>query len=80
MAGRKPTVSDKEVLEIFLEASDPALTTGEISQALDMSQQGAYSRLDDLVNRGLVETKKFGQGRGWWITDAGIEFVESGDS
>jgi len=79
MAGRKPTVSDKEVLEIFIEASDPALTTGEVSAELGMSQQGAYSRLDDLVERGLVETKKFGQGRGWWITDAGVEYFGSDD-
>jgi predicted transcriptional regulator len=79
MAGRKPTVSDSEILSIFRESSDPALSTGEIADDLGMSQQGAYSRLSDLVDEGLIETKKFGQGRGWWLTEDGVERLESFD-
>jgi len=80
MAGRKPTVSDQKILQIFVESSDPALTTGEVSEKLGLSQQGAYSRLDDLVDEDLVDTKMFGQGRGWWITDEGREYLgELGD-
>lgn len=77
MAGRKPTVTEKEVLEIFVVASDPALTTKEVSDELGMSQQGAYSRLDDLVGKGLINTKKFGQGRGWWITEEGHSYLDT---
>lgn len=70
-------MTDEEILQIFADNSDPALTTSEVAEKLQMSQQGAYSRLEDLVDRGLIDTKMFGQGRGWWLTDDGRDLLES---
>jgi predicted transcriptional regulator len=76
MGGRKPTVSDSEILSIFLDSEDPVLSSTEVSEHLSIGSQGTYQRLKELHERGFVETKKVGQGRAWWITDAGHEFIE----
>lgn len=77
MAGRPPTVTDKEILEFFIESPDPFLTTVEVGELAEMSQQGAYNRLEDLENGGYVRSKSMGNARGWWITQAGRELVRN---
>ncbi|MHB9286972.1 PAS domain S-box protein [Halobacteriales archaeon Cl-PHB] len=54
-----------ETLDVF-EGATP-LTTSEVAEALSVSRRSAYDRLDRLVDRGAVETKKVGaRGRVWW--------------
>jgi predicted transcriptional regulator len=76
-AGRKPTVSDYEILEIFVFSTDPFLHPTEIVDkvAID-SRQGVYKRLDDLEERGLLDSKKAGGARNFWITADGRAYVE----
>lgn len=78
MAGRKPRVSDSEILEVFAASSDPVLSAKEVSEEIDIGERGTYQRLEELRDRNLVEDKKIGQARAWWITDAGRDFL-SGD-
>lgn len=75
--GRPPTVTDEEILQVFVESDDPALFSKELTEAIGMTQQAVYNRLRDLVNQGMLESKMNGDTRMWWITDAGREFVES---
>lgn len=77
MGGRPPSVSDVEILELFMEASEPFLFTSEVAQAIDMTQQGAFTRLEELEEMGYVESKSGGNARGWWITHAGRQFAKS---
>jgi len=68
--GRKPTVSDGEILEIFTEASDPVLTTAEVTEEIDISQRGTFERLDSLAENGMLQMKKVGaQGAVWWLSE-----------
>ncbi|GAA4978455.1 hypothetical protein QTL95_09345 [Rhizobium sp. S152] len=79
MAGRKETVSDDEILRLFLESPDPFLVTNEIADQLGFSNTGARKRLYSLAEEGYIEFKKAGNSPAWWLTDAGREFLETGE-
>ena len=69
--GRKPTIPDEDILQVFCDASDPVLTTSEVAEEIDMSRRGAYSRLTDLAAENEIEQKKIGQtGAVWWYPKA----------
>lgn len=75
MAGRKPTVTDAEILGIFRETSDPVLTTVEVAETLDFSQPGILKRLKQLESDGCLSRKKAGNSHVWWLTDEGREYL-----
>lgn len=69
--GRKPTVSDEEILEVFEQASDPVLTTKEVAEEIGIGRRGAFDRLRKLADDGSIEMKKVGEtGAVWWSPDA----------
>jgi len=74
--GRRPTVSDAEILSVFVSHDDPVLSGPEVAAELPIEESGAYRRLRKLHEAGLIQTKKVGRSRIWWITDAGREHVE----
>jgi len=67
MAGRKETVSDEEILQLFEEASDPVLTTSEVADYLDFSKEGARKRLYNLADDGKLDYKKAGRNPVFWL-------------
>lgn len=68
--GRKPTVSDEEILDVFRNSSDPVLTTAEVADQISISQRGTFDRLDSLKDEGVIEMKKVGTtGAVWWFPD-----------
>ena len=69
MAGRKETVSDEEILDIFADQSDPVLTTSEIADELDFTLTGARKRLYKLEEEGYIKYKKAGNSQVWWVED-----------
>lgn len=71
MAGRSPTVSDKEILSIFADAADPVLSAPEVADQLSIGEQGTYQRLRELEEKGALDSKKIARGRAWWITGRG---------
>lgn len=75
MAGRKPRVSDSEILQVLADAADPVHSAKEISESLDIGERGTYNRLQDLEGKALVKSKKIGQGRAWWLTDRGRAYI-----
>ncbi|SHG77555.1 hypothetical protein [Halobaculum gomorrense] len=75
MAGRKETVSDEEILQIFLNSGEHIMTTREVSDALGFSLEGTRNRLYPLADQGLLAQKKVGNSPAWWLTDAGREFL-----
>jgi predicted transcriptional regulator len=69
--GRKPTVSDNEILEIFCQQADPVLTTAEVAAELDIGHRGTFDRLRKLADEGTIEMKKVGDsGVVWWYPTA----------
>ncbi|PHQ38026.1 hypothetical protein DJ69_13905 [Halorubrum persicum] len=76
MAGRKETISDKEILIILRSATDPVLTTSEVAEETGFSLNGIRKRLYSLEEKGLVNEKKAGNSPVWWITEDGIDFID----
>jgi predicted transcriptional regulator len=75
MAGRKPRHEASEILREFLLSTDPTLGTGELAEKFNYSKQGMNKRLRALENRGLIQSKKLGNVRAWWITEEGARLV-----
>lgn len=68
MAGREPTITDDDVLDVFRGATDPFLTTKEVSDELELGRRGTYDRLTDLADEGKLERKKVGESAIiWWL-------------
>lgn len=66
-AGRKPTVTNEEILQIFTETDDPVLTTEEVSNAIGIGHRGTLTRLEKLYQNGQLTRKQVGPGLVWWI-------------
>ncbi|WP_135851512.1 bacterio-opsin activator domain-containing protein [Halorussus salinus] len=80
-----------DALAVFDCADSPSMpyTTSEVADELDCSRRTAYNRLERLVERGDLETKKVGaRGRVWWrppdaaapTDDAATDAADSADS
>lgn len=68
--GRKPTITDKEILDVFRAASDPVLTTSEVAENFSISHRGVRDRLEKLEEEGVLESKKVGaRGMVWWYSN-----------
>lgn len=76
MAGRKETVSDYEILEIFEQGSDPFLTTREVAENLDFSLEGARKRLYSLADENMLYFKKVGNSPSFWLTNPGQTYLD----
>lgn len=72
MAGRKPTVSDQEILAVFRETEDPVLTSGEIAEQISLSRRGVGNRLDKLHEDGQLERKQVGKPYVYFLPIRGI--------
>lgn len=78
MAGRKPTISDEEILAVFLNTDDPVLTTSEVRDAIGFStNDGTLKRLNKLELQGYLADKQPGKARLWWLTPDGEEYIRS---
>jgi hypothetical protein len=58
------------VLDVFEARADRArpLTASDVMESLDCSRRTAHNKLNDLVERGRLETRKVGaRSRVWWV-------------
>ena len=74
--GRKPTVSDEEILTVFRDSDDPVLIASEIAEKVDIGRRAVNYRLEKLESEGVLRSKSVG-GRStvWWLpehTDTGL--------
>lgn len=65
--GRRPSVTDEEIIAIFETADEPVLTTAEVAEQLDIGTRATLNRLDTLLNDGILTSKNVGSGRVWWL-------------
>ncbi len=67
-------IPPESVLSVFEERADRArpLTANDVMDALDCSRRTAHDKLNELVEDGLLETRKVGaRSRVWWIPITG---------
>lgn len=68
--GRKPRVSDEDILNVFRAAETPVLTTTMAADELPIGKRGLLNRLDNLEEEGLIESMDVGpRGRVWWVPE-----------
>lgn len=68
--GPKPRITEDDVLDVFLERADPAepLSIPEIADQLACSRGTVRNKLEALLERDVVATKKIGaRGRVYWL-------------
>ncbi|PSQ34153.1 hypothetical protein BRD08_10450 [Halobacteriales archaeon SW_10_66_29] len=71
MSGRKPRVTDEEILDVFQSTSDPVLSTAEVAESLPIERRSIFNRLQQLEEDGLLESKEIGgRNRVWWVSDS----------
>lgn len=69
-SGRKPKVTDEEMLAIFKETDERVLSTAEVSDELPITRRATLDRLTSLAEDGRVESKSIGQrNRVWWVPE-----------
>lgn len=65
--GRKPTITDEEILEVFRNSPDPVLTASEVADQLPVERRGVLDRLKNLEDEGVLQAKKVGgRSKVWW--------------
>ena len=69
-AGRKPRVTDDEILDVLRASDDPVLSTAEVTEQLPIKRSATYKRLNALREDGRLIGKEIG-GRNtvWWVSD-----------
>ena len=69
-SGRKPRVTDEDLLDVFRSTSDPVLSTAEVADAVPIKRRGTLNRLQALEEDGELESKQIG-GRNtvWWTEE-----------
>lgn len=70
-AGRKPSITDDDIIAVFQNASDPFLTTREVVDQVSIGHRGTYDRLEKLANEDVLRMKKVGKSNAvWWYPPA----------
>jgi len=71
--GRPDVVEDLDVLELLEWCEDPVMSAPELAEETRIGDRGMYKKLRRMQDDGLVDSKKMGRARVWWITDLGRE-------
>jgi DNA-binding Lrp family transcriptional regulator len=64
-----------KALEVFEQRNDSArpITANDVTEALGWSRRTAHNKLEELVERGTLDTRKVGaRGRVWWLPSEGV--------
>lgn len=66
--GRKPEVTDDDIVEVVASFDDPVATTSEIADQLPISRRRVHDRLKALLDDDRVRAKDVGsRSRVWWV-------------
>ena len=78
--GRKPRVTDGEILGVLRRTDDPVLSTAEVADALPIKRRATLTRLRRLAESGDVSGKQTG-GRNtvWWLAGGESAADPAGD-
>lgn len=80
MAGPEPDPPHAVFLAKMVLHPDPIVTTNDMLNAIDLSDQGVRDRFKTLQAAGLIEGKEVGSAaKVWWVTDLGRKYVGMAD-
>ena len=65
--GRKPRVTEEEIVQEFRDTDDPVLSTDEVADQLPLERRSVYDRLVSLREDGALTSKQVGGRNIWWI-------------
>lgn len=66
--GRKPRVTDEEILQLFKDADPPVLTASALADELPIGHRALLNRLNTLWDRETLDRMDVGpRGRVWWL-------------
>lgn len=72
MAEYDLTESEQRYMSAVARSPDPVVTTTEIAEELDLTQQAVYNAFQNLESKGLIQSKKVGsRSKVWWLTVQG---------
>lgn len=64
--------SDVRYIRAIAQNPDPVVTAVEVADRIEVSQQAAHRKLEDMLERNLVRKKKVGSRAViWWLTESG---------
>ena len=67
--GRKPRVSNEEIIDVFRTTDDPVVSTAEVAAQLPIKRRATLNRLETLEEEGRVDSKAIGgRNRVWWLS------------
>lgn len=67
------------ILHAIRDIYGPAAGTSEIAEKVGVSRQAVDKHLRELADEGLVNTRKIGQVRVWWLSDDGERMISDTD-
>jgi predicted ArsR family transcriptional regulator len=62
-----------DVLGVFATVEGPIATSGDVADALDCTTQTARRKLNQLREKGAIDSRVAGRTTVWWLTDAADE-------
>lgn len=72
--GRDPIMTDAELVTLLETTEDwagrPFTSAPELAERVDISRQAVHSRLQELVEQGVVRKYKPGRGAIYWIDES----------
>jgi DNA-binding PadR family transcriptional regulator len=78
--GRPDVVEDLDVLELLDSSDDPVMSAPELAEQTRIGDRGMYKKLRRMQDDGLVDSKKVGRARVWWMTEEGENYLQGGDT
>jgi predicted transcriptional regulator of viral defense system len=63
------TVTRARVLDVFGSVEGPVITSTDVAEALDCSDETARRKLTRLHEAGVVDRRKTGRTLVWWVSD-----------
>jgi transcription initiation factor IIE alpha subunit len=77
MAGRPEEEDSIDLLRVVANSDDPVVTTQEVAEQVSIGVRRTRDRLYELADEGLLEFKKAGNTPVFWISEMGVERIDS---
>ena len=68
--------TNRQILKEIRNHYSPAVGASEIADRIEVSRQTVDRHLRELDDEGLVNTRKIGRVRVWWLSDEGRLFLD----
>lgn len=76
--GPDPQLEEGDILRYISREYSPAVGTNHVADHFDVKQQTAHKYLSRMSEKGLIDSRKIGRVRIWWLTDKGRREISPG--